>query len=249
MALTQEVEKAEGGGGEEQEGFGGVLRRRQRASEAGDAEEDASADPESTQKLLDAYFGSDEAQLGEDDRFLKKFIANKARSCYHVHVPLRNQICCCVFRNSLMCLYMFLYMSLAQHVLSAVGMASISIRISVLTSMQGWLEKEDEGYQAYGPEDEEDEEHIERAERFESEYNHRFEVHAHAHHRWRKIPPSLWPFRSRHYKVGEALEAFCVGPAWSLTCTSHRMLFRMLRAYVSAKRHQILCRSRAAQTL
>ena len=46
-------------------------------------------------------------------------------------------------------------------------------------AMQGWLEKEDEGYQAYGPEDEEDEEYIEKAERFESEYNHRFEVHAH----------------------------------------------------------------------
>ena len=43
---------------------------------------------------------------------------------------------------------------------------------------QGWLEKEDEGYQGYGSQDEEDEEHIERAERFESEYNHRFEVQA-----------------------------------------------------------------------
>ena len=45
-------------------------------------------------------------------------------------------------------------------------------------AMQGWLDKEDEGYQAYGSEDEEDEDHIERAERFESAYNHRFEVQA-----------------------------------------------------------------------
>lgn len=42
--------------------------------------------------------------------------------------------------------------------------------------IQGWLEKEDHGDRAYGPDDEEDEEYIERAERFESEYNHRFEV-------------------------------------------------------------------------
>jgi len=42
--------------------------------------------------------------------------------------------------------------------------------------LQGWLDKEDEGYQGYGPEDEEDQEHIEKAERFESQYNHRFEV-------------------------------------------------------------------------
>ena len=42
--------------------------------------------------------------------------------------------------------------------------------------LQGWLDKEDEGYQGYGPEDEEDEEYIEKAERFESQYNHRFEV-------------------------------------------------------------------------
>ena len=87
----QEVEKAEGGGGEEQEGFGGVLKRRQRAADASDVGEGADADPESTQKLLDAYFGSDEAQLGEDDRFLKKFIANKARPLPLLHVPLHHE--------------------------------------------------------------------------------------------------------------------------------------------------------------
>ena len=31
-------------------------------------------------------------------------------------------------------------------------------------TVQGWLDKEDEGYQAYDVEDEEDEDHIERAE-------------------------------------------------------------------------------------
>ncbi len=90
----QEVEKAEGDGGEEQEGFGGVLKRRQRAAEAGDARDGTDADPESTQKLLDAYFGTDEAQLGEDDRFLKKFIANKAGPLPLLHVPLHREDCC-----------------------------------------------------------------------------------------------------------------------------------------------------------
>ena len=75
----QEVQKAERSGEEEQEGFGGVLKRRQRAADASQAGEGADTDPDSTQKLLDAYFGSDEAQLGDDDRFLKKFISNKAR--------------------------------------------------------------------------------------------------------------------------------------------------------------------------
>ena len=89
--LMQEVEKAEGDGEEEQEGFGGVLRRRQRAADASHSGDGADADPDSTQKLLDAYFGSDEAQLGEDDRFLKKFIASKASSWSLVHVPLCQQ--------------------------------------------------------------------------------------------------------------------------------------------------------------
>ncbi len=42
--------------------------------------------------------------------------------------------------------------------------------------MQGWLDREDKGFQQYNSQDEEDEEYIVRAERFESEYNHRFEV-------------------------------------------------------------------------
>jgi hypothetical protein len=49
--------------------------------------------------------------------------------------------------------------------------------------LQGWLDRGDEGFQQYGSQDEEDEEYIERAERFESEYNHRFEVRgAHSIH-------------------------------------------------------------------
>ena len=42
--------------------------------------------------------------------------------------------------------------------------------------MQGWLDKDDEGYEEYAAVDDEDEEYIEKAERFESQYNHRFEV-------------------------------------------------------------------------
>lgn len=49
--------------------------------------------------------------------------------------------------------------------------------------LQGWLDREDKDFQQYGSQDEEDEEYIERAERFESEYNHRFEVRgAHNNH-------------------------------------------------------------------
>lgn len=75
----QEVEKAEGEEGEDD--FGGVLKRRQHSVDAREPQEDADAGPESTQKLLDDYFGTDDKQLGEEDRFLKKFIANKATLC------------------------------------------------------------------------------------------------------------------------------------------------------------------------
>lgn len=92
-STLQEVERAEGEGGEEQESFGGVLKRRQRAAEAGEVGTGVGADPESTQTLLDAYFGSDEAQLGEDDRFLKRFIASKARSMPLLDVPLHLRDC------------------------------------------------------------------------------------------------------------------------------------------------------------
>ena len=49
---------------------------------------------------------------------------------------------------------------------------------SRLAALQGWLDQEDGGLQGYGTADEEDEEYIERADRFESQYNHRFEAQA-----------------------------------------------------------------------
>lgn len=55
-----------------------MLKRRQHAADLGDSAE-RGENPESTQKLLDDYFGADDAQLGEEDKFLKRFIANKAR--------------------------------------------------------------------------------------------------------------------------------------------------------------------------
>ena len=77
--LLQEVEKAEGEEGGDD--FGGVLKRRQHAVDPREPQEGTDAGPESTQKLLDDYFGTDDKQLGEEDRFLKKFIANKAMLC------------------------------------------------------------------------------------------------------------------------------------------------------------------------
>ena len=70
--------KAEGGLEGDQDGFGGVLKQRKRAADADEPRSQAGGDEEATQKVLDDYFGADEAQLGEGDRFLKKFIANKA---------------------------------------------------------------------------------------------------------------------------------------------------------------------------
>ena len=75
----QEVAKAEGGLEGDQDAFGGVLKQRGRAADAEEPHAQAVGDEDATQKVLDDYFGADEAQLGEGDRFLKKFIANKAR--------------------------------------------------------------------------------------------------------------------------------------------------------------------------
>ena len=55
-----------------------MLKHRKRAAAADEPQSQALGDAEATQKVLDDYFGADEAQLGEGDRFLKKFIANKA---------------------------------------------------------------------------------------------------------------------------------------------------------------------------
>lgn len=104
--LLQEVERAEGVEGEGQDEFGGVLRRRGRAADASEPQAQAGADAGNTQKLLNEYFGADDAQLGEVDRFLKKFIANKAR------------LQCCYIRENndsrLICLDM-LSLTCAQH--------------------------------------------------------------------------------------------------------------------------------------
>ena len=74
----QEVAKAEGALKSDQDDFGGVLKQRKCASDADKPQSPAIGDAAATQKVLDDYFGADEAQLGEGDRFLKKFIANKA---------------------------------------------------------------------------------------------------------------------------------------------------------------------------
>ena len=55
-----------------------MLKQRKRAADADEPRSQAVGNEEATQKVLDDYFGADEAQLGEGDRFLKKFIANKA---------------------------------------------------------------------------------------------------------------------------------------------------------------------------
>ncbi len=85
------MEKAEVGKGEDD--FGVVLKRRQHAADLGDSA-GRGGDPESTQKLLDDYFGADDAQLGEEDKFLKRFIANKAcdhPSCISMQSPSQSR--------------------------------------------------------------------------------------------------------------------------------------------------------------
>ena len=190
--LSQEVAKAEGGSEGDQDGFGGVLRQRRRAADADEPQSQAASDAEATQKVLDDYFGADEAQLGEGDRFLKKFIANKAG----LH-PMLPGNCCVDYPGLLPCIRKADTLHLSNHiplVPLAVQMTETAQNAmthqagplsghswgatSRLASLQGWLDQEDGGRQGYGTDDEEDEEYIERAERFESAYNHRFEARA-----------------------------------------------------------------------
>ena len=185
----QEVAKAEGGLEGDQDGFGGVLRQRKRTADADEPQSQAVGEEDATQKVLDDYFGADEAQLGEGERFLKKFIANKAGLTPMLAGSCWGPVQACSpdqtnGQNSPTC-HQFLAAAIPVEVQMAEKcMMQWPIRLDSclphprLASLQGWLEQEGGGRQGYGTDDEEDEEYIERAERFESAYNHRFEARA-----------------------------------------------------------------------
>ena len=68
--------------------------------------------------------------------------------------------------------------------------------------MQGWIDREDRPDGLLADDVEEDEEYLEAAEKFEAQYNHRFEVSA---------PPCVRPHQRRCCLLGSCARRACEG--------------------------------------